>query len=70
MYAPAADTRAGQLRVNITHWTIHPGDVAPITGLERDAGRHAAKLGHGSYWTEVWPTGESMSTSTESLPID
>ena len=40
-----ADACGRQQRVNLTHWTLDPGDVAPTAGLERDVGQQAATSG-------------------------
>jgi hypothetical protein len=31
-----------QPRVHLVRWRLDPGNVAPMTGLEKDMGRHAA----------------------------
>jgi hypothetical protein len=36
----AGDDR--QQWINLTHWTLDPGNVAPMAGLERDLGQQAA----------------------------
>ena len=35
--------RIGQLGVDLIHWTLDPGNVAPTTGIEQDVGQQAAE---------------------------